>query len=182
MGDSQFGVIILNTEKTLNATDHTAVHHLDGQVQAFGDINSQIEDFFRAKGIRWTPQRQMVVDSFRKHQGHISAEEVHNEIKKVFPQINLSTVYRTLELLCELGVAVEVETQGDDRHRYELVGEDNHHHHLICQNCHAEIELDSVVVAKIIDDVRSKHGFWLKLPHFVGYGMCEDCTKAHQLN
>ena len=57
--------------------------------------------------MRWTPQRQMVIDSFFNNRGHISAEEVHGEIKKVFPKVNLSTIYRTLELLCELGVAVE---------------------------------------------------------------------------
>lgn len=139
--------------------------------------NSQIEKFFEAKGVRWTPQRQMVIDSFRSRSGHISAEEVHAQIKKAFPKVNLSTIYRTLELLCELGVAVEVENQGDDRRRYELIG-DEHHHHLICENCQAEIELDSVVIEQITANVQNQYGFRLKLPHFVGYGLCAICAKA----
>lgn len=139
--------------------------------------NSRIEKFFEAKGVRWTPQRQMVIDSFRSQSGHISAEEVHAQIKQVFPKVNLSTIYRTLELLCELGVAVEVENQGDDRRRYELIGSDQHHH-LICENCQAEIELDSVVIDRITASVQSQYGFKLKLPHFVGYGLCAVCAKA----
>ena len=150
-----------------------------------GDINSQnnqIEQFFKIKGVRWTPQRQMVIDSFRDNSGHISAEEIHAQIKQIFPKVNLSTVYRTLELLCELGVAVEVATQGDDRRRYELVGADRRHHHLVCQHCQADIELDNAVVEEIINAVQLRYGFSLKLPHFVGYGLCEICARSTQLN
>lgn len=143
--------------------------------------NSEIERFFEANGIRWTPQRQMVLDSFRSQGGHISAEEVHSQIKKVFPKVNLSTIYRTLEKLCELGVAVEIETQGDDRKRYELVG-DVQHHHLICEQCRAEIELDSIIIEQIITTVRTQYGFRLKLPHFVGYGLCPGCAGKRTQN
>jgi Fur family ferric uptake transcriptional regulator len=141
----------------------------------------QIEKFFEARGVRWTPQRQMVIDSFFNNKGHISAEEIHSEIKKVFPKVNLSTIYRTLELLCELGVAVEVVSQGDDRRRYELIGDD-HHHHLSCQHCHKEIELDSSIIRSIINEVRAEYGFRLELPHFVGYGLCDRCVQKYTLD
>src|SRR6185437_2783214 len=96
---------------------------------------------------------------------------------KIFPRVNLSTVYRTLELLCELGVAVEVEpNKGDDRRRYELV-EGAEHYHLICEVCSAEMELAPEVISQLQAQIQERYNFQLKLPHFVGLGRCANCRE-----
>ncbi|MDB5082323.1 MAG: ferric uptake regulation protein [Chloroflexi bacterium] len=138
---------------------------------------SDIVRLFEQRGIRWTPQRQMVLDTFQRRSGHISAEQVHSEISKLFPRVNLSTVYRTLELLCELGIAVEVEPNKDgDRRRYELV-EGAEHYHLICENCEAEMELAPEVIKQLQAQIQERYNFQLKLPHFIGLGRCARCQE-----
>lgn len=147
---------------------------------ATGEPKRDIASLFEQQGIRWTPQRQMVLDTFQHRTGHISAEEVHSEISKIFPRVNLSTVYRTLELLCELGVAVEVEpNKGDDRRRYELV-EGSEHYHLICEGCGAEMELAPEVIKQLQSQIQERYNFQLKLPHFVGLGRCANCRENDQ--
>ena len=147
---------------------------------ATGASENDIGSLFEQRGIRWTPQRQMVLDTFQRRSGHISAEEVHSEISKIFPRVNLSTVYRTLELLCELGVAVEVEpNKGDDRRRYELV-EGAEHYHLICEVCSAEMELAPEVISQLQAQIQERYNFQLKLPHFVGLGRCANCRETGQ--
>lgn len=142
--------------------------------------SESVAALFEQRGIRWTPQRQMVLDTFQRRSGHISAEEVHTEISKLFPRVNLSTVYRTLELLCELGVAVEVEPGKDsDRRRYELV-EGAEHYHLICENCGAEMELAPEVITQLQAQIQERYNFQLKLPHFVGMGRCAKCRELDQ--
>ncbi|MBN9389354.1 MAG: transcriptional repressor [Chloroflexi bacterium] len=138
---------------------------------------NDVASLFEQRGIRWTPQRQLVLDTFQRRSGHISAEEVHSEISKTFPRVNLSTVYRTLELLCELGVAVEVvPNKGDDRRRYELV-EGAEHYHLICEICGAEMELAPEVIKQLQAQIQERYNFQLKLPHFVGLGRCANCRE-----
>lgn len=143
-----------------------------------GEKENEVASLFEQRGIRWTPQRQLVLDTFQRRSGHISAEEVHSEISKTFPRVNLSTVYRTLELLCELGVAVEVvPNKGDDRRRYELV-EGAEHYHLICEICGAEMELAPEVIKQLQAQIQERYNFQLKLPHFVGLGRCANCRES----
>ncbi len=147
----------------------------NGEKNSHNTSENDVIALFEQRGIRWTPQRQMVLDTFQRRSGHISAEEVHTEISKLFPRVNLSTVYRTLELLCELGVAVEVEPSKDgDRRRYELV-EGAEHYHLICEVCSCEMELAPEVIQQLQAQIQQRYNFQLKLPHFIGLGRCANC-------
>ncbi len=130
--------------------------------------------FFEAKGVRWTPQRQLVLDTLQQSHGHVSAEEIHYQITRRFPKVNLSTIYRTLELLCEMGVMVEVVNRHDDRKRFELVGEIPHYH-LLCENCGGPIEVEEGIIQQLKADAEERYGFKLEVNHFVGYGLCEHC-------
>lgn len=159
----------MKTHKPESLAEH--IHYSPVEVN-LAPRESSVPALFEQRGIRWTPQRQMVLDTFQKRSGHISAEEVHSEITKYFPKVNLSTVYRTLELLCELGIAVEIER--DDRRRYELV-EGEPHYHLICEVCGGEMELAPEVIHHLQAEIQERYGFHLQLPHFVGVGRCADC-------
>ena len=84
-------------------------------------------------GYRMTPQRMMVVAAIDKSDDHISAEEIYSQIRAVYPQVNISTVYRTLELLKGLGLVMEIDL-GEGRVRYHSADK-GHHHHLVCKDC-----------------------------------------------
>jgi Fe2+ or Zn2+ uptake regulation protein len=140
-------------------------------------LEHDIVAFFEKKGVRWTPQRQLVLDTLHRSHGHVSAEEIHQDVIKQFPKVNLSTIYRTLELLCEMGVMVEVLHRRDDRKRFELVGE-MPHYHLICEGCGGAIELDDTVIQRLKSETLDHYGFKLELNHFVGYGCCKHCSEA----
>jgi len=84
----------------------------------------------KEKGYRLTPQRVMVLDALHRVDRHISAEEIYSQVKNSYPYANISTVYRTLDLLKELGLITEIDLD-DGRVRYHLA-EKGHHHHLVC--------------------------------------------------
>ncbi len=131
-------------------------------------------NYFQSKGVRWTPQRQLILAALENNQGHVSAEKIYQEVIRQFPRVNISTVYRTLELLSEMGLLVKVPNQDDDRDRFEIVSE-THHHHLVCRNCGQETELDNRVIDCLKEKTLQQYGFALEINHFMGYGLCNQC-------
>src|SRR5689334_12510174 len=98
---------------------------------------TDLREKFRERQYKLTSQRQIVLQAFLEHQQeHLSAEEVHNLLRQQSAEIGLATVYRTLELLSELGVLQKMDF-GDGRSRYEIneTNTPHHHHHLICVAC-----------------------------------------------
>ncbi len=135
-----------------------------------------IANFFENKGVRYTTQRHLVLEILQRKEGHISAEEIHNEIVARFPGVNLSTIYRTLELLCEIGVMVEVQNPRDDRKRFEFVGE-SPHFHLQCESCGQEEEVPETIIQKIRSETLQNYRIRLELGHFVGFNRCVHCSE-----
>src|SRR5512147_2118389 len=90
--------------------------------------------FLRQKGLKQTDQREKILDIFLSNVKHVSADELHAIIRKSDPKIGFSTVYRTLRLLTDAGLAREVNF-GDGRSRFEKAFDKNQHGHLICTNC-----------------------------------------------
>lgn len=124
-------------------------------------------------GLRSTPQRQLVIQILREFPGHLTVDEIYRKIALTFPSVNLSTVYRILERLCELGVVIAIGDQGDER-RYELV-QDKPHYHAICQGCQEEQVLDQALIQQIKNQVWEQHHLKLNIGHFVGQYWCETC-------
>ncbi len=91
---------------------------------------------FRECGLKWTQTRQAIIDLLHSKKGHLSAEEIFIEVKKLYPGIGLATVYRTLELLTELGILRKFDFK-DGRARYEFIAgkETVEHYHLVCRIC-----------------------------------------------
>ena len=83
-------------------------------------------------GYRMTPQRLMIVSAIENSDQHISAEEIYVQVVAKYPHVNMSTVYRTLEMLKRLGLVTETD-MGEGRVRYHPA-EKGHHHHLVCRN------------------------------------------------
>ncbi len=127
------------------------------------------------RGYRLTPQRLMILAAIEDSDDHISAEEIYSQVVAKYPYVNISTVYRTLELLKGLGLVTETDF-GEGRVRYHPSGKD-HHHHLICQECGAIIDLDESVLASMKDVLLQEHGFVADLKHLAIFGRCMKCKK-----
>ena len=124
-------------------------------------------------GYRLTPQRMMVLAAFEGSEHHISAEEIYTQIKATYPQVNISTVYRTLELLKSLGLVTETDL-GEGRFRYHIADK-GHHHHLVCQKCGKIIDLNGSLLAPLKESLYKEYNFKAELRHLAIFGYCLDC-------
>ena len=126
-------------------------------------------------GYRLTPQRIMVLSAIEDSNDHISAEEIYTQIVAKYPQVNISTVYRTLELLKRLGLVTETDL-GGGRVRYHSA-EKGHHHHLVCEKCGTIIDIDESTLARLQDVLLHRYNFSARLSHLAIFGRCVDCSK-----
>src|SRR5439155_5304272 len=126
--------------------------------------------------LRSTDQRKLIVETFFKAPNHISIEELLAEVRAQDKRVGYATVYRTLKLLTECGVAFERKF-GDGLTRYELADESSHHDHLICIDCHEIVEFEEPRIEKLQDEVADKHGFALRAHKHELYGICPACQK-----
>lgn len=122
-----------------------------------------------------TPQRAMIVAAIDASENHISAEEIYAQVIARYPHVNISTVYRTMETLKELGLVTETD-MGEGRVRYHPAGK-GHHHHLVCQECGTTTDLDESVLANLKDALRREYGFMADLRHLAIFGRCVRCSK-----
>ncbi len=136
-----------------------------------GDILKKLTE----QGYRLTPQRVMTISAIESSDGHISADEIYAQVRARFPQVNISTVYRTLELLKHLGLVTETDF-GEGRVRYHPAGK-GHHHHLVCQECGAIIDLDETVLAPLKSALLREYEFSADLRHLAIFGRCVKCSK-----
>ena len=136
-------------------------------------MSENISQKLRELGYRLTPQRMMVVDAIENSDHHISAEEIYTQVRDKYPHMNISTIYRTLELLKRLDLVTETNL-GDERVRYHS-SEKGHHHHLVCQKCGRIIDLDETLLFPLKDALRKKHNFEADLKHLAIFGHCLNC-------
>ena len=127
-------------------------------------------------GHRLTPQRMMVLDAVRETEGHASAEEIFSKVHDRYPYANISTVYRTLELLNSLGLVTETDL-GEGRVRYHYA-EKGHHHHLVCRTCGVILDVDDADMEPLSGRLLDKHGFRADLRHMAIFGVCRGCAAA----
>jgi len=126
------------------------------------------------KGYRLTPQRLMILEQVERAEGHISAEEIFQHIRRRYPHLNISTVYRTLELLKELGLVTETD-MGDGRVRFHSMGK-GHHHHLVCSRCGKVTDLAEEELTPLNDLLSTRYGFRADLHHLAIFGRCAACA------
>jgi len=136
---------------------------------------SGIIDRLKEKGYRMTPQRQMILSAIASSHDHISAEEIYAQAAAKYPDVNISTVYRTLELLKKLDMVYEIDL-GEGRIRYHAE-ESGHHHHLVCQECGTVIDIDEATLSSLRDILMRDYHFQAELRHVGVFGTCEDCRK-----
>ncbi|HBT19981.1 MAG TPA: transcriptional repressor [Peptococcaceae bacterium] len=123
-----------------------------------------------------TPQREIIIHILLNNEDkHLSAEEIYDMAKKINPDVGMTTIYRTLDLLVELGVLQKLEF-GDGRTRYELNNEDmHHHHHLICLKCGEVQEFEQDLLEALEEKILEKKDFLIVDHKLKFYGICRKC-------
>jgi Fur family ferric uptake transcriptional regulator len=139
-------------------------------------FREMLNAYMAKKGLRSTKQRDHIVEAFFAHPDHVSIEELLARVRERDPAIGYATVYRTLKLLTESGVANE-RRFGDGLTRYELADDETHHDHLICLECQKIVEFEEPEVERIQEEIANKHGFVVRWHKHELYGVCPDCQK-----
>ena len=132
-------------------------------------------DTLRKNQLRITPSRETIWKILVEHGGHISADDLFALVQDKEPSIGRMTVYRTLDLLSQLGLVRPI-YQGSGAAHYILL-DDGHHHHLICSECHEVIEFDECVVGDIAKTVSERFGFEITGHLLEFYGSCINCRE-----
>ncbi len=130
----------------------------------------------KQKGMNITEQRKKIAKAFFKLDGHYSLEEFYQIIYQEDPSIGQTTVYRTLKLLREAGLAEEIHFS-DDITRYEIANPRSHHDHLICIECGKVIEIVNQEIEKMQKKIAESYGFTLSGHIHNLYGVCDECKK-----
>jgi Fur family ferric uptake transcriptional regulator len=130
----------------------------------------------RENGYRITPQREMVIQIIAHCGRHMTADEVHDELRGKTSSLNIATVYRTLDLLVENGLATRSDL-GSGRTVY-ATGLHGPHVHLVCRHCGRVVEADESGFGSFLDEIREKHGFDCSPGHFALKGLCRECRSA----
>ncbi len=142
-----------------------------------GKIRETFQRYLAEKGLKTTQQRQIILDEFIASGGHISTEELYLKIRKKHPHIGYATVYRTLKLFAECGIAVERHF-GDGQTRYETALEEEHHDHLICIRCKKIAEFEDPRIEEQQQQVACQHGFEIHSHRLELYGLCTECRSS----
>ncbi len=130
------------------------------------------DDTLRASGYRVTPQRQLVLEAVTKLE-HATPEEIYAEVKQTAVGVNVSTVYRTLELLEQIGLVTHTHL-GHGAHRYHLAA-DAQHIHLVCRGCGAITQLEPAAVGSLVRSLDKDYGFETDVGHLTVFGRCAQC-------
>ncbi|MBC2584845.1 Fur family transcriptional regulator [Clostridium acetobutylicum] len=139
----------------------------------------KLKNNLKDKGYKLTPQRRAVLDIIIDNEGqHLTVEELYDLVKLECPEIGLATVYRTVQLLDELGVISKLDLN-DGLSRYELVheNEQHQHHHLICTACGKVTEVQGDLLDELEDCIENKYHFLIKNHSVKFYGICSECRK-----
>lgn len=127
------------------------------------------------KGLRSTEQRRLIVNEFFKAPAHITIEELLAQVRSIDPRVGYATVYRTLKLFVECGVAHE-RRFNDGVTRYEIANEDEHHDHLICVECGAITEFEEPAIERLQEEIAARYSFSVRSHKHELYGVCAACT------
>lgn len=141
-----------------------------------------IQKQLQSSGYKLTPQREMTLQVLlEKDDSHMSAEEIYIRLKSKYPSIGLATVYRTLDILTELGVVYKM-TFEDGIARYDLKIEGNahFHHHLLCLECGKVEEIAEDLLTDIEPLVEQEYAFKILDHRLTFHGICQACQQKKQ--
>lgn len=153
---------------TLGSTANTGSDHPGGP--AWDAIPQRL----RERGLRWTPQRRLLVDVLARTDGHVTGSELVEKCRQADPATTPSTVYRTLDVLEDLGLLQHCHG-ADGREEFHVLPEVEHGH-LYCMRCGGSWEIDAAEAAPIVGTLGEGRGFQVDLSHLTVSGTCARCA------
>jgi Fur family ferric uptake transcriptional regulator len=133
-----------------------------------------LKDYLQDKCLKWTSQREAIFEVFLATEGHLTGEEIYRRVCGEHPHVGFSTVYRSLRLFVDAGVASERNFR-DGVTRYEV--RQPHHDHLVCLGCGRIVEFENEAIEAQQEQVAATHGFRLTSHRHELYGHCQDCQE-----
>jgi Fur family ferric uptake transcriptional regulator len=133
---------------------------------------SVLKDHLAKHQLKLTRQREYILQAFLQNE-HITAEQMYRLLAKKDPHIGLATIYRTLNLFCEAGLA-QARHFGSQT-QYDNVAHKGHHDHLICTGCGKIVEFENEEIERLQNQVASRHGFTISTHKLELYGQCSHC-------
>lgn len=137
-----------------------------------------LETTLHATRRRVTEQRRLLLEIIRTHGEHLDADQIYAFARQQNPRLSLSTVYRTLSLLRDLGLVDEVHL-GEDHHHYELK-QSTAHHHLVCRVCGRVTEFSTCLADELASAVGDQYGYDVQEVRIDLLGLCAQCREAHE--
>ena len=131
-------------------------------------------EFIRTKALRYTPQREKILDIFLSTEKHVSIDDLYKLVRRTYRDIGYTTVYRTMKLFSESGLCGETDF-GDGILRFEHKYGHEHHDHLICVKCGRFTETMDPEIEKMQDKLAKKHGFTPTNHKLQIFGICRKC-------
>ena len=133
-------------------------------------------EYLRQKDLKYTEQRRIILESFLKTETHFTVDDLYAKVKEVNQAIGYTTIYRTLKLFAECGLANEMKFK-DGITRYEHRFGHEHHDHLICVRCGQLIEVVEPEIEELQEKLARKHNFKIEHHRMELYGTCKKCAK-----
>lgn len=139
------------------------------------DHQTDLIQQLRARGQRLTPQRRLVLEVLEQSDHHVSVDEIAQAISRRYPSISVdhTTIYRTLKWLRDADLVGET-SLGQGHMVYALLSHHDHHH-LVCEQCHATIEVDPTILDPVREELERRYGFAARLAHISIFGLCRRC-------
>ncbi len=141
------------------------------------NMADQLKTMLKEKGYKLTPQRRAVLNIIMENQGqHLNTEEIYDLVKTQCPDIGLATVYRTLQILDEMGLILKINLDdGCSRYEFNNNKDDHQHHHLICTSCGAIIEVGEDLLGPLEEQIEEKYDFSITDHKVKFFGLCSKC-------
>lgn len=134
------------------------------------------DEFIASKGLRHTSQREKILSIFLSTEKHVCIDELYGLVKKKYPEIGYTTVYRAMKIFLESGLCAEIDA-GDGVLRFEHKYGHRHHDHLICTKCGSLTEVANPEIEELQETMAKRHKF-IPLKHKLDiFGICRDCLK-----
>jgi len=147
--------------------------------QMVREAESIFHDHLRRVGLKHTGQRDTILRAFLDTREHLSTDDLYRLVKRQDGRIGFTTVYRTLKLLAECGLASEV-AFNDGIARFEHQYNRRSHHHMVCTECGSSVEFFSPGIERIEREIGRKHKYLTTRHTFQIYGVCDNCQKKRK--
>ena len=135
--------------------------------------------YLKEKGLLYSKQREQILKTFMKARSHLAIDDLYNVVRKKNPRIGLATVYRTMRVICDCGLAREVDF-GDGVRRFEHKYQHQHHHHLVCIKCGRVIEVTSNQIESLQKKLAKQHNFAPIRDTMKIFGLCSKCKNKQE--